>query len=57
MNRVRGHAGREHEWPTMLWDAGGVSPRGDDAYPVPTRLYRSLGFRECARSLGYRCPA
>ncbi|WP_169985904.1 GNAT family N-acetyltransferase [Microbispora sp. H10836] len=31
-----------------------VSPRGDDAYPVPARLYRSLGFRACARSLGYR---
>nr|WP_240971384.1 GNAT family N-acetyltransferase [Microbispora sp. CL1-1] len=31
-----------------------VSPRGDDAYPVPVRLYRSLGFRECARSLAYR---
>ncbi|MEU7887540.1 hypothetical protein AB0B54_18730 [Microbispora bryophytorum] len=54
---MRGHAGREHEWPTMLWDAGGVSPRGDDAYAVPARLYRSLGFRECVRSLGYRCPA
>ncbi|MBE3013206.1 GNAT family N-acetyltransferase [Microbispora sp. NEAU-D428] len=34
-----------------------VSPRGDDAYPVPARLYRSLGFRECARSLGYRRSA
>ncbi|MEU7914224.1 hypothetical protein [Microbispora bryophytorum] len=34
-----------------------VSPRGGDAYPVPTRLYRSLGFRECAKSLGYRHPA
>ncbi|WP_432922348.1 GNAT family N-acetyltransferase [Microbispora sp. CA-135349] len=34
-----------------------VSPRGDDAYPVPARLYRSLGFRECARSLGYRLSA
>ena len=28
-----------------------VSPRGDDDYPGPQRLYRSLGFRPTARTL------
>jgi GNAT superfamily N-acetyltransferase len=28
-----------------------VSPRGDDAYPGPRRLYRSLGFRSGARTV------
>ncbi|WP_433517504.1 GNAT family N-acetyltransferase [Nonomuraea sp. CA-143628] len=27
-----------------------VGPRGDDAYPVPARLYRGLGFHETTRS-------
>ncbi|GII61106.1 N-acetyltransferase [Sphaerisporangium krabiense] len=40
-----------------LRDAGGgmavVSPRGDEAYPAPGRLYRSLGFRPYARTLTY----
>ena len=26
-----------------------VTPRGDDAYPGPQRLYRSMGFRPSAR--------
>ena len=38
-----------------LRDLGGrlaqVSPRGDDDYPGPQRLYRSLGFRPTARTL------
>ena len=28
-----------------------VSPRGDDGYPGPQRLYRSLGFRPTARTV------
>jgi GNAT superfamily N-acetyltransferase len=28
-----------------------VSPRGDDAYPGPRRLYQSLGFRPGARTV------
>jgi hypothetical protein len=28
-----------------------VSPRGDDGYPGPQRLYRSLGFRPRARTV------
>ena len=28
-----------------------VSPRGDDDYPGPRRLYQSLGFRPCARTV------
>jgi hypothetical protein len=28
-----------------------VSPRGDDGYPGPQRLYRALGFRPCARTV------
>ena len=38
-----------------LRSAGGavaqVTPRGDDAYPGPQRLYRSLGFRPTARTV------
>ncbi len=30
-----------------------VNPRGDDAYPVPGRLYRGLGFRPVARTVTY----
>jgi ribosomal protein S18 acetylase RimI-like enzyme len=30
-----------------------VGPRGDEAYPVPRRLYFSLGFQTYARSYGY----
>ena len=41
-----------------LRDAGAtaavVCPRGDDAYPVPGRLYRGLGFRPDARTVTYR---
>ena len=40
-----------------LRDAGAVSavvrPRGDEAYPTPARLYRSLGFRPDARTVSY----
>lgn len=28
-----------------------VSPRGDDGYPAPQRLYRSMGFRPRARTV------
>ena len=28
-----------------------VTPRGDDVYPAPQRLYRSLGFRPTARTV------
>ncbi len=31
--------------------AAQVSPRGDDGYPAPQRLYRSMGFRPCARTV------
>ena len=30
---------------------GQVTPRGDDGYPGPQRLYRSLGFRPTARTV------
>ena len=30
---------------------GQVTPRGDDGYPGPQRLYRSLGFRPAARTV------
>lgn len=40
-----------------LRDAGAesavVRPRGDEAYPIPARLYRGLGFRPGARTLTY----
>ena len=31
-----------------------VACRGDDAYPVPAKLYESIGFREVWRTLPYR---
>jgi ribosomal protein S18 acetylase RimI-like enzyme len=31
-----------------------VSCRGDEAYPIPCKLYESIGFRECARSIAFR---
>jgi ribosomal protein S18 acetylase RimI-like enzyme len=31
-----------------------IACRGDAAYPIPARLYESLGFREVSRSLAYR---
>ncbi|MGH3446625.1 MAG: hypothetical protein ACRDQA_30380 [Nocardioidaceae bacterium] len=34
-----------------------VCPRGDDAYPVPGRLYRSIGFKPGARTVTYARPA
>ncbi|MGN9785836.1 GNAT family N-acetyltransferase [Nonomuraea sp. ZG12] len=34
-----------------------VAPRGDDAYPVPARLYRGLGFQDRARSLHFHARA
>ena len=34
-----------------------VSCRGDEAYPIPCKLYESMGFRECARSIPFRRPA
>lgn len=33
---------------------GRVSPRGDERYPIPGRLYRSIGFRPGARTETYR---
>jgi ribosomal protein S18 acetylase RimI-like enzyme len=33
-----------------------VGSRGDDAYPVPRRLYESIGFRELSRALPYVKP-
>ncbi|MEJ7689956.1 MAG: GNAT family N-acetyltransferase [Nocardioidaceae bacterium] len=33
-----------------------VGPRGDDAYPVPARLYRSIGFEPGARTVTYHRP-
>lgn len=34
-------------------DSAVVYPRGDDAYPVPARLYGSLGFEPQARTVTY----
>jgi ribosomal protein S18 acetylase RimI-like enzyme len=34
-----------------------VACRGDDAYPVPKRLYESVGFRQVGRVLSYRRPS
>lgn len=31
-----------------------VACRGDEAYPIPCKLYESLGFREVSRQLAYR---
>lgn len=36
---------------TLGATVGQVSPRGDDGYPAPQRLYRSLGFRPRARTV------
>ncbi|SHF93524.1 GNAT family N-acetyltransferase [Streptoalloteichus hindustanus] len=33
-----------------------ILPRGDDAYPAPGRLYRSIGYRPGARTLLYARP-
>jgi predicted N-acetyltransferase YhbS len=33
---------------------GLVACRGDAAYPIPAKLYASVGFREVSRYLGYR---
>ncbi len=33
-----------------------VCPRGDDAYPVPGRLYRGIGFEPGARTVTYHRP-
>ncbi len=33
-----------------------VGCRGDEAYPIPRRLYESVGFREIARSVSYGRP-
>ena len=33
-----------------------VGSRGDAAYPIPTRLYESIGFRELSRLLAYTKP-
>jgi ribosomal protein S18 acetylase RimI-like enzyme len=33
-----------------------VACRGDDAHPIPRRLYESVGFREAVRMLPYRRP-
>lgn len=34
-----------------------VNPRGDQGYPVPGLLYRSIGFQPAGRTLSYRRPA
>lgn len=43
-----------------LRDAGGslalVACRGDAAYPIPCKLYESIGFREWTRTLAYSRP-
>ncbi|GAA0576762.1 hypothetical protein GCM10010172_71970 [Paractinoplanes ferrugineus] len=31
-----------------------VCPRGDDAYPVPRRLYHAVGFRDAGRTVTHR---
>jgi len=31
-----------------------VGCRGDDAYPIPCKLYESVGFRECWRKLAFK---
>jgi GNAT superfamily N-acetyltransferase len=36
---------------------GLVIPRGDDDYPVPGRVYRSIGFRPGPRTVRMTCPA
>ena len=33
-----------------------VECRGDAAYPIPAKLYESIGFREISRTLAYRSP-
>ncbi len=33
-----------------------VGCRGDDAYPIPRRLYESMGFREISRHIAFRRP-
>jgi len=55
-HRVRGLAGAVTSAALRrLAEVGGsvaqVSPRGDDGYPGPQRLYRSLGFRPRARTV------
>lgn len=43
---------------TALQQAGAtqaiVCPRGDDGYPIPARLYQSIGFLPGARTITYR---
>jgi predicted N-acetyltransferase YhbS len=43
------------------WEAGAtiglVCPRGDEAYPVPGRIYRSIGFRPGPRTVTLVRPA
>ena len=34
-----------------------VACRGDEAYPIPAKLYEALGFREVWRQHAYRRPA
>jgi hypothetical protein len=40
-----------------LKELGGVEarvcPRGDDAYPIPAKLYQSIGFRPGLRTVNY----
>jgi ribosomal protein S18 acetylase RimI-like enzyme len=55
-HRGRGLAGAVtlaalHHLATVGGSVAQVSPRGDDGYPGPQRLYRSLGFRPCARTV------
>ena len=51
------HAGKQKyssifNYPTLTWAA--VGARGDDAYPVPRKLYFSLGFEAYARERIFR---
>jgi predicted N-acetyltransferase YhbS len=55
-HRGRGLAGAVtlaalHHLATLGGTVAQVSPRGDDGYPGPQRLYRSLGFRPRARTI------
>jgi ribosomal protein S18 acetylase RimI-like enzyme len=49
MNLFAMHAARDEGAATMI-----VACRGDDAAPVPRRLYASVGFRPIARDVTYR---
>jgi GNAT superfamily N-acetyltransferase len=55
-HRGRGLAGAVtlaalHRLRTLGGAMAQVTPRGDEGYPGPQRLYRSLGFRPTARTV------